>query len=119
MTPPMDDSEVGISPGFYAAVPHWAQSREEEEVRLSGPGRFPATDRWCSRSARGAQARVEGMSRAPSMVYPNFLLCRSESAPCKTGSIVLTRAASSLGALWVARAPPISPGHLLEVQMAG
>lgn len=53
------------------------------------------------------------------MVYPNFLLCRSESAPCKTGSIVLTRAASSLGALWVARAPPISPGHLLEVQMAG
>lgn len=110
MSLPVDDSEVGISPGFYAAVPHWAQSREEEEVRLSGPGRFPATDRWCSRSARGAQAGVEGMSRAPSVVYPNFLLCRRESAPCKMGSIVLTRAASSLGALWVAGPHPSLQG---------
>lgn len=60
------------------------------------------------------------MSGPRSMLYPHLLLlCRSQSAPWKTGPIVLTRAASSLGALWVARAPPISPGHLLEVQMAG
>ena len=69
MTPPEDDSEVGLSSGFYAAVPHWAQSREEE-VRLSGPGRFPATDPWRSGSARGAQARVEGMSRDPMYAVP-------------------------------------------------
>lgn len=34
------------------------------------------------------------------MLYPNLLLlCRSQSAPWKTGSIVLTTAASSLGSL--------------------
>lgn len=104
----MDDSEVGISPGFMQQSLTGLRAGEEE-VRLSGPG-------GSQLQTGGAPGQPGGSSQsrrdeqAPSMVYPNFLLCRSESAPCKTGSIVLTRAASSLGALWVARPHPSLQG---------